>query len=338
MRTEPSQPLRILVTGGAGFLGSHLCERLLEDGHDVLCVDNFYTGTRANVASLFENPRFELLRHDITFPLYVEVDRIFNLACPASPRHYQLDPVQTTKTSVHGAINLLGLAKRLRAPIVQALDERGLRRSRATPADGGSLGPRQSDRPARVLRRRQALRGDAVRGLSPPARTRHAHCANLQYLRPADAAGRRARRIQLHPGCAPRPAFDRSRATAGRRDRSVRSPIRSTRGSSHECAGTVRRTDEHRQSHGVHGAAAGRDGTPRDRLEITHHLCPRRFRRSAATAAAHLACAACPRLAAARRTGGRPGPHRGLLPQNAPRRCPRRAAQTAPARNDPKDV
>jgi len=120
MRTEPSQPLRVLVTGGAGFLGSHLCERLLEDGHDVLCVDNFYTGTRANVASLFENPRFELLRHDITFPLYVEVDRIFNLACPASPRHYQLDPVQTTKTSVHGAINLLGLAKRLRAPIVQA--------------------------------------------------------------------------------------------------------------------------------------------------------------------------------------------------------------------------
>src|SRR6186997_1517076 len=111
---------RILVTGGAGFLGSHLCERLVDDGHEVLCVDNFYTGTRANVAPLLSHPRFELLRHDITFPLYVEVDRIFNLACPASPRHYQRDPVQTTKTSVHGAINLLGLAKRLRAPIVQA--------------------------------------------------------------------------------------------------------------------------------------------------------------------------------------------------------------------------
>ena len=120
MRTEPSQPLRVLVTGGAGFLGSHLCARLLADGHDVLCVDNFYTGTRANVAPLLEHPSFELLRHDITFPLYVEVDRIFNLACPASPRHYQFDPVQTTKTSVHGAINLLGLAKRLRATIVQA--------------------------------------------------------------------------------------------------------------------------------------------------------------------------------------------------------------------------
>jgi UDP-glucuronate decarboxylase len=120
MRTEPSQPLRVLVTGGAGFLGSHLCERLLDDGHEVLCVDNFYTGTRANIASMLGTPHFEILRHDVTFPLYVEVDRIFNLACPASPRHYQLDPVQTTKTSVHGAINLLGLAKRLRAPILQA--------------------------------------------------------------------------------------------------------------------------------------------------------------------------------------------------------------------------
>ncbi len=111
---------RTLVTGGAGFLGSHLCERLLRDGHDVLCVDNFYTGTRRNVAHLRENPRFELMRHDITFPLYVEVDLIYNLACPASPIHYQFDPVQTTKTSVHGAINMLGLAKRVKARILQA--------------------------------------------------------------------------------------------------------------------------------------------------------------------------------------------------------------------------
>ncbi len=111
---------RTLVTGGAGFLGSHLCERLLARGHEVLCVDNFYTGTRANIAHLLPDARFEVLRHDITFPLYVEVDEIYNLACPASPVHYQHDPVQTTKTSVHGAINLLGLAKRLRAPIVQA--------------------------------------------------------------------------------------------------------------------------------------------------------------------------------------------------------------------------
>ncbi|TCS34693.1 UDP-glucuronate decarboxylase [Paucimonas lemoignei] len=111
---------RILVTGGAGFLGSHLCEFLLAKGHDVLCVDNFYTGTKANIAHLFGNPRFEFLRHDITFPLYVEVDEIYNLACPASPIHYQFDPVQTTKTSVHGAINMLGLAKRVKAKILQA--------------------------------------------------------------------------------------------------------------------------------------------------------------------------------------------------------------------------
>jgi UDP-glucuronate decarboxylase len=111
---------RILVTGGAGFLGSHLCERLLGLGHEILCVDNFFTGRRANVAALLDHPRFELMRHDVTFPLYVEVDEIYNLACPASPIHYQFDPVQTTKTSVHGAINMLGLAKRTRAKIFQA--------------------------------------------------------------------------------------------------------------------------------------------------------------------------------------------------------------------------
>jgi UDP-glucuronate decarboxylase len=111
---------RILVTGGAGFLGSHLCDRLLRDGHDVLCVDNFFTGSKRNVAHLLTHPYFELMRHDVTFPLYVEVERIFNLACPASPVHYQHDPVQTTKTSVHGAINMLGLAKRVKARILQA--------------------------------------------------------------------------------------------------------------------------------------------------------------------------------------------------------------------------
>ena len=111
---------RILVTGGAGFLGSHLCERLLADGHDVLCVDNFFTGTKDNIVHLMSNPHFEVLRHDVTFPLYVEVDEIYNLACPASPIHYQFDPVQTTKVSVHGAINMLGLAKRTKARILQA--------------------------------------------------------------------------------------------------------------------------------------------------------------------------------------------------------------------------
>jgi UDP-glucuronate decarboxylase len=111
---------RVLVTGGAGFLGSHLCQRLVETGHDVLCADNFFTGTKDNIAQLIGNPHFELLRHDVTFPLYVEVDEIYNLACPAAPIHYQFDPVQTTKTSVHGAINMLGLAKRVKAKILQA--------------------------------------------------------------------------------------------------------------------------------------------------------------------------------------------------------------------------
>ncbi|AXS39873.1 UDP-glucuronic acid decarboxylase family protein [Breoghania sp. L-A4] len=120
MTTNRFRRTRVLVTGGAGFVGSHLCERLLADGAEVLCLDNFYTGRRETVAHLLDNPRFELMRHDVTFPVYVEVDRIFNLACPASPIHYQKDPVQTLKTSVHGSINMLGLAKRLRARILQA--------------------------------------------------------------------------------------------------------------------------------------------------------------------------------------------------------------------------
>jgi len=111
---------RVMVTGGAGFLGSHLCERLINDGHDVLCVDNFYTGRRANIAHLIDHANFEVMRHDVTFPLYVEVDEIYNLACPAAPIHYQFDPVATTKVSVHGAINMLGLAKRTKAKIFQA--------------------------------------------------------------------------------------------------------------------------------------------------------------------------------------------------------------------------
>ncbi len=117
MRTDSK---RILVTGGAGFLGSHLCEQLLKQGHEVLCADNFYTGRRANIVHLVRNPYFEVLRHDVCFPLYVEVDEIYNLACPASPVHYQFDPVQTTKTSVHGSINMLGLAKRIKAKILLA--------------------------------------------------------------------------------------------------------------------------------------------------------------------------------------------------------------------------
>ena len=112
--------MQILVTGGSGFIGSHLCEKLLKKGHDVICVDNFYTGQKANIAHLLKDTRFEIIRHDITFPIYLEVDQIYNLACPASPIHYQYDPVQTTKTNVHGAINILGMAKRLNARVFQA--------------------------------------------------------------------------------------------------------------------------------------------------------------------------------------------------------------------------
>ena len=114
------QSKKILITGGAGFIGSHLCRRLLDEGHEVICLDNLYTGTKANILELLGNKRFEFMRHDVTFPLYVEVDQIYNLACPASPIHYQFDPVQTTKTSVHGAINILGLAKRTKARVLQA--------------------------------------------------------------------------------------------------------------------------------------------------------------------------------------------------------------------------
>ena len=142
---------RVLVTGGSGFLGSHLCERLLAEGSEVLCVDNFFTGTRRNVEPFLDHKRFELIRHDVTFPLYVEVDEIYNLACPASPIHYQHDPVQTTKTSVHGAINMLGLAKRVKAENPPGFDIRGLRRSERSPSNGGLLGPRQSDWTALLL-------------------------------------------------------------------------------------------------------------------------------------------------------------------------------------------
>ena len=138
--------MRTLVTGGAGFIGSHLCDRLLADGHDVLCVDNFFTGRKANIAHLLGEPRFELIRHDVSEPILLEVDRIFNLACPASPVHYQHNPVKTMKTNVMGTINMLGLAKRVRARILQASHLRGLRRPRPAPAARDVLGQREPHR------------------------------------------------------------------------------------------------------------------------------------------------------------------------------------------------
>ena len=160
-QTQCWLPRRVLVTGGAGFIGSHLCERLLESDCEVLCVDNFFTGARRNIEHLLDHPRFEILRHDITFPLHVEVDEIYNLACPASPVHYQWDPVQTTKTSVLGAINMLGLAKRLRGRILQASTSEVYSAPRGSSAARILLGPCNLIGP-RSCYDEQALRRNAV--------------------------------------------------------------------------------------------------------------------------------------------------------------------------------
>jgi len=179
-----------LVTGGAGFLGSHLIDRLLAEGEEVLCVDNFSTGSKDNIRHLLAHPRFELIRHNVWLPLFVEVDAIYNLACPASPVHYQRDPVGTTKTAVLGAINMLGLARRRRARLLHASTSEvyGDPQRHPQPEDYwghvNPVGPR-------LLRRRQALRRDAVHGLPPAVWRAGAHRAHLQYLRPAHAPQRR---------------------------------------------------------------------------------------------------------------------------------------------------
>ena len=214
---------KTLVSGGAGFIGSHLCERLLARGDDVLCVDNYFTGTKKNVQHLFSNPLFELMRHDVTFPLYVEVNRIFNLACPASPVHYQFDPVQTTKTSVHGAINMLGLAKRVKARILQASTSEVYGDPEVHPQPEELLGQRQSDRHSQLLRRGQALRRNAVFRLPPPAQHRHQGHPHLQHVRAAHAPERRARRVQLHRASAARARHHHLRHAARRRARSATS-------------------------------------------------------------------------------------------------------------------
>ena len=178
---------RVLVTGGAGFLGSHICERLLSEGHEVLCVDNFYSSTRDNVAHLLGNPRFELMRHDVTFPLYAEVDEIFNLACPASPVHYQFDPVQTTKTSVIGAINMLGLAKRVKARILQASTSEIYGDPDVHPQAEGYWGNVNPIGLRSCYDEGKTMRRDAVLRLSPAAQDADQGRPDLQHLRPAHA-------------------------------------------------------------------------------------------------------------------------------------------------------
>ena len=187
---------RVLVTGGAGFLGSHLCDRLIADGNDVLCVDNYFTGGRHNIEHLLGNKRFELLRHDVTFPLYVEVDEIYNLACPASPVHYQHDPVQTTKTSVHGAINMLGLAKRLQCKILQAStsevygDPVVHPQTEAYWGNVNPIGPRSCYD--------EALCRDSILRLQAAARSSDKSRKNLQHIWSANASERWPRRLKFY--------------------------------------------------------------------------------------------------------------------------------------------
>ena len=211
---------RILVTGGAGFLGSHLCERLVDEGHDVICLDNFFTSQKTNVAHLLGRPNFELIRHDVTQPIWLEVDEIYNLACPAAPGHYQYNPIKTMKTSVMGAINMLGMAKRCRAKVLQAStsevygDPGGPSAARDLPRH------RQSDRPAGLLRRGQAGRRDAVHGLPPHERRRtSASCGSstptARGCTPSTAAWSRTSSAR------------RSRARTSRSSATARRPARS---------------------------------------------------------------------------------------------------------------
>ena len=187
----------VLVTGGAGFLGSHLCDRLIERGDEVICVDNFFTGTKENVRHLIGHPRFELIRHDIVHPLYVEADRIFNLACPASPQAYQFNPIKTIKTSTVGMVNVMGLAKRC-GTSAACVDVGGLWRSAGSSADGRLLGTRQPDWASQLLRRRQTHRRIADDELPRSSWRGNPHHPNLQHIRTTNGSGRRSSRVELH--------------------------------------------------------------------------------------------------------------------------------------------
>ncbi len=174
---------RILVTGGAGFLGSHLCQRLIEQMHDVICLDNFFTSQKSNIAHLLAEANFELIRHDITLPIFLEVDEIYNLACPAAPGHYQHNPIKTLKTSVLGSINVLGMAKRCGAKVLQASTSEVYGDPEVHPQPETYRGSVNTTRPASLLRRGKTGGRDAFYGLSPPKRGKHPPGTNFQYLR-----------------------------------------------------------------------------------------------------------------------------------------------------------
>ena len=257
---------RILVTGGAGFLGSHLCDRLLEDGHDVICVDNFFTGRKHNIEHLIGHPRFELMRHDVTLPLYIEVDEIYNLACPASPVHYQHDPSRPPRPACSAPSTCWGSPSASSAASSRPPPPRSTAIPSVHPAAGGLLGQRQPDRPARLLRRGQALRRDAVLRLPPPAQARHQGRAHLQHLRAAHGPQRRARGLELHRAGAEGAADHHLRRRQP--DPVVllrRRPDRGLRAADGEPGGRDR-PGEPRQPRRVHHQGAGRAGARADGL------------------------------------------------------------------------
>ena len=250
---------RILVTGGAGFLGSHLCERLVAAGHDVICLDNFFTSQKSNVAHLIGRPNFELIRHDVTVPIFLEVDQIYNLACPAAPGHYQYNPIKTVKTSVHGRDQRAGHGQTLPGARAAGVHERGLRRPGDPSAAGNVSRERQSARTAGLLRRGQAGGGNAVHGLLPHEPRRHPDRADLQYLRTAHASLRRPRRVQLYsPGAGGRGHHDLRRRRPDPLVLLLRRPDRGP-GADDGAADGLHRPGQPRQSGRVHAFASWRN-------------------------------------------------------------------------------
>ena len=212
---------RILVTGGAGFLGSHLCERLVDEGHDVICLDNFFTSQKSNVAHLLGKPNFELIRHDVTQPILLEVDEIYNLACPAAPGHYQYNPIKTMKTSVLGAINVLGMAKRCRAKVLQASTSEVYGDPEVHPQPESYRGSVNPIGPRACYDEGKRAAETLFMDYHRMNKRQHPHRADLQHLRPADASVRRPRGVELHSPGAARAKTSRSSATAARPARSA---------------------------------------------------------------------------------------------------------------------